>query len=74
MLFLHSNGDCTSRAARTYKTYGEDAIGKVRSDPFRWAKDIHGIGFKTSDQIAQKIGIPVDSPIQACAGLRASGT
>jgi exodeoxyribonuclease V alpha subunit len=54
---------------RIYKTYGEDAIEKVRSDPYRLAADIQGIGFKTADQIAQKIGIPVDSLIRACAGL-----
>jgi exodeoxyribonuclease V alpha subunit len=69
MVFLHSNGVGTSRAVRIYKTYGEDAIEKVRSDPYRLARDIHGIGFKTADQIAQKIGIPVDSLIRACAGL-----
>ncbi len=69
MLFLHSNGVSTSRATRIYKTYGEDAIEKVRSDPYRLARDIHGIGFKTADQIAQKIGIPADSLIRACAGL-----
>jgi exodeoxyribonuclease V alpha subunit len=69
MVFLHSNGVSTSRAVRIYKTYGEDAIGKVQTDPYRLAKDIHGIGFKTADQIAQKIGIPVDSLIRACAGL-----
>ena len=69
MLFLHSNGVSTSRAVRIYKTYGEDAIEKVRSDPYRLAKDIHGIGFKTADQIAQKMGIPVDSLLRACAGL-----
>jgi len=54
---------------RIYKTYGEDAIEKVRGNPYTLAKDIHGIGFKTADQIAQKIGIPVDSLIRACAGL-----
>ena len=69
MVFLHSNGVSTSRAVRIYKTYGEDAISKVQTDPYRLAKDIHGIGFKTADQIAQKIGIPVDSLIRACAGL-----
>jgi len=69
MVFLHSNGVSTSRAVRIYKTYGEDAIEKVRTDPYRLAKDIHGIGFKTADQIAQKIGIPMDSLIRACAGL-----
>src|ERR1039458_161443 len=61
MVFLHSNGVSTSRAVRIFKTYGEDAIEKVRSDPYCLAKDIHGIGFKTADQIAQKIGIPHDS-------------
>jgi exodeoxyribonuclease V alpha subunit len=69
MVFLHSHGVSTSRAVRIFKTYGEDAIEMVRSDPYRLAKDIHGIGFKTADQIAQKIGIPVDSLIRACAGL-----
>jgi hypothetical protein len=69
MVFLHSNGVSTSRAVRIYKTYGDDAIEKVRNDPYRLAKDIHGIGFKTADQIAQKIGILVDSLIRACAGL-----
>ncbi|MEI7935367.1 MAG: ATP-dependent RecD-like DNA helicase [Verrucomicrobiota bacterium] len=69
MVFLHSNGVSTSRAVRIYKTYGDDAIEKVRTDPYRLARDIHGIGFKTADQIAQKIGIPFDSLIRACAGL-----
>jgi len=69
MVFLHSNGVSTSRAVRIYKTYGENAIETVRADPYRLAKDIHGIGFKTADQIAQKIGIPIDSLVRACAGL-----
>ncbi len=69
MLFLHSNGVSTSRAVRIYRTYGESAIEKVRNDPYRLARDIHGIGFKTADQIARKIGIPVDSLVRACAGL-----
>jgi exodeoxyribonuclease V alpha subunit len=69
MVFLHSNGVSTSRAVRIYKTYGENAIEKVQANPYALAKDIHGIGFKTADQIAQKIGIPVASLIRACAGL-----
>src|ERR1039457_1071952 len=69
MVFLHSNGVSTSRAVRIYKTYGENAIEKVQANPYALAKDVHGIGFKTADQIAQKIGIPVDSLIRACAGL-----
>ena len=69
MVFLHSNGVSTSRAVRIYKTYGDDAIEKVRTNPYTLAKDIAGIGFKTADQIAQKVGIPVDSLVRACAGL-----
>ena len=69
MIFLHSNGVSTSRAVRIYKTYGENAIEALQADPYRLAKDIHGIGFKTADQIAQKMGIPVDSLLRACAGL-----
>ena len=69
MVFLHSNGVSTSRSVRIYKTYGEGAIETVRANPYTLAKDIHGIGFKTADQIAQKVGIPVDSLVRACAGL-----
>ena len=69
MVFLHSNGVSTSRAVRIYKIYGEQAIDAVRSNPYALSKDIHGIGFKTADQIAQKIGIPHDSVLRACAGL-----
>jgi exodeoxyribonuclease V alpha subunit len=69
MVFLHSNGVSTSRAVRIYTTYGEGAIEKVQGDPYCLAKNIHGIGFKTADQIAQKVGIPHDSILRACAGL-----
>ena len=69
MLFLHSNGVSTSRAVRIYKTYGADAIERVRSNPYMLAKDIYGIGFKSADQIAQNVGIPIDSAIRARAGL-----
>jgi len=69
MLFLHSNGVSTSRAVRIFKTYGEQAIEKVRGNPYALAKDIYGIGFATADQIAQKLGIPKDSINRAKAGI-----
>jgi exodeoxyribonuclease V alpha subunit len=69
MLFLHSHGVSTSRAVRIFKTYGEEAIEKVRSNPYALAKDIYGIGFMTADQIAQKVGIPKDSINRAKAGI-----
>ena len=69
MLFLHGYGVSTSRAVRIFKAYGEQAIEKVRSNPYMLAKDIYGIGFATADQIAQKLGIPKDSLNRARAGL-----
>jgi exodeoxyribonuclease V alpha subunit len=69
MLFLHSHGVSTSRAVRIFKTYGEQAIEKVRGNPYALAKDIYGIGFATADQIAQKVGIPRDSINRAKAGI-----
>ena len=69
MLFLHSHGVSTSRAVRIFKAYGEQAIEKVRSNPYTLAKDIYGIGFATADQIAQKVGIPKDSINRAKAGI-----
>ena len=70
MVFLQSHGVGTSRAVRIYKTYGDAAILKVSENPYRLALDIWGIGFKTADTLAQRLGIPHDSPLRAQAGVR----
>lgn len=70
MVFLQSHGVGTARAVRIYKTYGDEAIRTVRENPYRLALDIHGIGFKTADQIAQNMGIDPHSLIRAQAGVR----
>ncbi|MCH4024820.1 MAG: ATP-dependent RecD-like DNA helicase [Acetobacter sp.] len=69
MLFLHSNGVGTSRAVRIFKTYGQDAVKLISENPYRLAKDIRGIGFKTADQIAQKMGLAPDAMIRVRAGI-----
>lgn len=69
MTFLFANGVSTGRAFRIYKAYGEEAINKVRLDPYCLARDIHGIGFKTADQIAARLGIEKESVLRARAGL-----
>ncbi|WP_052512110.1 SF1B family DNA helicase RecD2, partial [Acidomonas methanolica] len=69
MLFLHSNGVGTSRAVRIFKTYGQDAVRLISENPYRLAKDIRGIGFKTADQIARKMGIASDAMIRVRAGI-----
>ena len=70
MVFLHAHGAGSSRAVRIYKTYGERAVETVRADPYRLARDVPGIGFKTADGIAQCLGFAPDSPLRAAAGLR----
>src|ERR1700688_1321496 len=57
MVFLHSHGVGPARAVRIYKTYGPDAIQVMTENPYRLARDIRGIGFKTADVIAMKLGI-----------------
>lgn len=69
MTFLMSHGVSTARAFRIYKTYGEKAIETVMADPYCLARDIRGIGFKTADQIAQRMGIAPDSDLRARAGV-----
>jgi exodeoxyribonuclease V alpha subunit len=69
MVFLHSHGVSTGRAVRIYKTYGNLAIQTVQENPYTLAKEIHGIGFATADQIAQSVGIPKDSLNRARAGI-----
>lgn len=70
IVFLQSHGVGTARAVRIYKTYGQQAIAKVRENPYRLALDIRGIGFKTADALAKRLGIHEHSLIRAEAGVR----
>ena len=56
MLFLQDHGVSTAYAAKIYRQYGKESIDKVKENPFRLADDIWGIGFKTADSIARKLG------------------
>lgn len=69
MVFLHGHKVSTSRAFRIFKAYGHEAIDKVRGDPYRLARDIPGIGFKTADVIAESVGIAKQSDLRARAGV-----
>ena len=68
-MFLHSNGVGTARAVRIYKTYGADAIQVMTDNPYRLARDIRGIGFRTADAIAMKLGIEKTAMIRVRAGI-----
>src|SRR5216683_2785900 len=69
MVFLHSHGVGTARAVRIYKTYGADAVQVMSENPYRLARDIRGIGFKTADAIAMKLGIEQTAMIRVRAGI-----
>src|SRR4051812_11911618 len=69
MIFLHAHGVGTARAVRIFKTYGHDAIQVMTEDPYRLARDVRGIGFRTADAIAAKLGVEKTSPQRLRAGV-----
>ena len=69
MLFLQSHGVTTGLAVKIYKTYGDDAIYVVQENPYRMARDIWNVGFKTADKIARDLGLPPDAPSRVQAGV-----
>ncbi len=69
MLFLQEHQVSTSFAAKIYKQYGNDSIPVMKENPYRLADDIWGIGFKTADQIAEKLGFGKESYVRLRSGL-----
>ncbi len=69
MLFLQSHNVSTSHATKIYKTYGNDSISVVQENPYKLADDIWGIGFKTADMIAEKLGFDHDRYERLRSGL-----
>lgn len=69
MLFLHQHGISPSRALRIYKTYGDSAEAVLMANPYQLATDIHGVGFKTADSIAARVGMAKDAPQRLRAGV-----
>jgi exodeoxyribonuclease V alpha subunit len=69
MVFLQGLGVSLAYAARIRKAYGEDAVARVRDNPYRLARDVPGIGFIVADRIAQGMGIGRDSPLRIQAGV-----
>ena len=69
MLFLQDHGVSTSFAVKIYKQYGNKSIPTVKENPYRLADDIWGIGFKTADQIAAKLGFEKNSFVRLRCGI-----
>jgi exodeoxyribonuclease V alpha subunit len=69
MIFLHAHGVGTARAVRIYRTYGAESVAVMTEDPYRLARDVRGIGFRTADAIATKLGLPPTAPARLRAGI-----
>lgn len=69
MIFLQSYGISSAYATRIGKAYGEQALFKVRENPYRLARDVPGIGFAVADQIAKRMGVAKDASLRMEAGI-----
>ncbi len=69
-LFLQSHDVSINVATRVYKQYGKESIRVIRENPYQLAQDVHGIGFRTADDIAVKLGLPYNSVPRLASGLK----
>ena len=69
-LFLSEYGITSAKAIRIYRTYRNQAISRIKENPYQLANDIRGIGFKTADELAKRLGIAQDSPFRIEAGVQ----
>ena len=69
MLFLTEHGVSTAYAVRIYKTYKDKSIEIVRENPYKLAADIWGVGFKTADKIAERLGFEKDCYVRRRGGI-----
>lgn len=69
MVFLHAHGLGQALASRIVKHYGKGAAALIQANPFRLADDVFGIGFKTADQLATRLGIAENAPERIQAGM-----
>lgn len=69
ILFLTGYGISSAMALRIYDTYGLSLYGIIKENPYRLAEDIYGIGFKTADELAEKLGIRTDSEYRIRSGI-----
>ena len=69
MIFLHEHGVGTARAVRIYRTYGGEAVRVMSENPYQLARDIRGIGFRTADTLAMRLGIEKTAMIRIRAGV-----
>lgn len=70
MIFLQQYGINMNLAVKTYNKYGEEIYSVLKENPYRMADDIEGVGFKTADEIASRVGIKTDSDFRIRSGIQ----
>lgn len=69
MVFLQEHGVSTAFAAKIYRQYGNESINQMKENPYRLADDIWGIGFRTADIIAGRLGFGKDTYMRLRSGI-----
>lgn len=69
MIFLQQYGITMNLAVKVYQAYGQDIYSIIRENPYRLADDIDGVGFRTADEIAARVGIRMDSDFRVRSGI-----
>ena len=69
MVFLQEYGISVNLAVKVYERYGQEIYRMIKENPYRLAEDIAGVGFRTADEIAKKVGIREDSDFRIRSGL-----
>ena len=69
MIFLQQYGITMNLAVKVYQQYGQEVYGIIRENPYRLADDIEGVGFRTADEIAVRVGIRMDSDFRIRSGI-----
>lgn len=70
MIFLQQYGISTTLAVKIYNTYGQEIYGMLKENPYRMADDVDGVGFRTADEIASRVGIRTDSDFRIRSGIQ----
>ena len=70
MIFLQQYGISTTLAVKIYNTYGQEIYGILKENPYRMADDVEGVGFRTADEIASRVGIRTDSDFRIRSGIQ----
>ena len=69
MIFLQQYGITMNLAVKIYNRYGQEVYEILKKNPYQLAEDIDGVGFKTADEIAARVGIRSDSDFRIRSGI-----